>query len=313
MRRDETSTSNKHYILGLDGGGTKTHAVLFALDDIDCSSPLKTALAGPCNLNSTTEADVRAHFQTILSELDVLVSNIVATGLGAAGISGPGVQDKLHAILSGLNLHNLCIVGDQVAALRGALGPDPGILLIAGTGSIAIGQGSGDTARAGGFGHLVGDEGSGYALGKIFLAETLKAFDGQRAHSPLTQAITDRLSSNDPIAEIMGLFYSQPFDKSRVAQFAVVMDSLLEMGDAETLSIAECEATSLVSLVQAVTKKIKESELKLVLSGSLLKSEDYRAVFLDRLENTETEATYIITEAIADAACGAAMLARELI
>ena len=311
MRRDKTTASEKQYILGLDGGGTKTHAVLFDVNDKEFANPLKTTLAGPSNLNSTGKDRVRAHFQAILRDLDVQVSSIVATGLGAAGISGPRVYETLHEILSSLGLQNLCIVGDQAAALRGALDHEPGILLIAGTGSIAMGQGPRGLARAGGFGHLIGDEGSGYSIGKAFLSETLKVFDGQREHSRMTKAVHEFLDTEDPIAEIMGLFYQAPFDKSRIARFAVVMDPLLDEGDAETLAIAKHEAGVLLRLVETVAKKISGKDLNLVLAGSLLKSKPYRQVFMDLL--TESRANYTLTEAKSDAASGAASLARDLL
>ena len=309
--KQDTLHSSRQYILGLDGGGTKTHAVLYDASDEEFSNPLKTALSGPSNLNSTSQTDVRDHFKALLKDLGIPVSRILATGLGVAGISGPGVKDTLHEILTELGLKNLCIVGDQAAALRGALGHEPGILLIAGTGSIAMGQGPKGIERAGGFGHHVGDEGSGYALGKIFLAETIKCLDGQRDPGPLTRAVVEVLDHSDPVARIMDLFYGVPFDKSRIARYAVVMDQLLEAGDPETLAIAKREAGSLLTLVRTVAKKIGGSDLKLVPAGSLLKSKFYRQVFLDLM--AESGETYDLVEARADAASGAAMLARDKI
>jgi len=152
-------------------------------------------------------------------------------------------------------LKNLCIVGDQAAALRGALGPRTRHPAHRRDRLHRHGTRPERIERAGGFGHLVGDEGSGYALGKIFLAETIKCLDGQRDPGPLTRAVVEVLDHSDPVARIMDLFYGVPFDKSRIARYAVVMDQLLEAGDPETLAIAKREAGSLLTLVRTLPRR----------------------------------------------------------
>ena len=165
------------YYLGIDGGGSKTTCVVG-----DESSILATATVGACNITRVGEAGAReALHQAIrdacqtagINPQQVLRACIGAAGAGRSDIAGI-VRKMVAEIISG----EIDVVGDMEIALRAAFGAGPGVIVIAGTGSIAFGRDAqGRTARAGGWGFAVSDEGSAHWIGRTAVSAALRAAD----------------------------------------------------------------------------------------------------------------------------------------
>jgi len=170
------------YFLGIDGGGTKT---LCAAGDE--SKLLATATAGPSNVLRVGEAQARESLRQSVRQAcaaaGITPAQVTNTCIGAAGAARPEVAEIVRRILAEILPSNILpsginVVGDMEIALESAFGAGPGVLVIAGTGSIAYGRDArGHTARAGGWGFAISDEGSGQWIGRCAVSSVLNAHD----------------------------------------------------------------------------------------------------------------------------------------
>jgi N-acetylglucosamine kinase-like BadF-type ATPase len=163
--------------LGIDGGGSKTSCAIG-----DETSLLGTGSAGPSNVVRVGEEQAREAIAAALRQAcavaNVTPAEIQRTCVGAAGGGRPATAEALRRIISALVPGEIEVVGDMVIAMEAASGSGPGVVVIAGTGSIAYGRNAGgQTARAGGWGFAVSDEGSGYWIGRAAVAAALRAYD----------------------------------------------------------------------------------------------------------------------------------------
>ncbi len=170
------------YYLGIDGGGTKT---LCAVGDE--SKLLATATAGPSNVLRVGEAQARESLHQSVRQAcaaaGITLAQVTRTCIGAAGAARPEVAETVRGLLAEIfpstNLPStIHVVGDMQIALEAAFGAGPGVLVIAGTGSIAYGRDlKGNTARAGGWGFAISDEGSAHWIGRAAAAALVRDMD----------------------------------------------------------------------------------------------------------------------------------------
>lgn len=290
--------------VGWDGGGTKTRVV--CLDRNACTVAENTF--GPLNPNGAPPAEIMrtvAQAQAWLQSLGKCRGMV----LSVAGISNPKtallLSEALQSAKSSIPYH---VVGDQESALYGAVGLQ-GAVLIAGTGSICTGHTTdGRTARSGGFGYLVDDEGSGYAIGRDILRAVLRASDGRGQPTSLTSLVSALPEWQDTPA-ILTRLYREGFEKSDVAALAPL--TLEALGDPVSDAILQNAALELVSLAKAVIDPLSLQQSKLALSGSVLAHmQPVRAQVINAL--TLLYPTLNCCEPIADAAHGAALMAFEM-
>ncbi len=167
--------------LGIDGGGTKTTCVVG-----DDTSVLATASAPGSNVIRLGEAEAKLGLQAAISQACCQASisplRVVSACVGVAGATNDEVNATVRKIVrQALPNAHVVVVGDMEIAREAALGDGPGVIAIAGTGSIAYGRNtSGETARAGGWGYAISDEGSGQWIGRRAVAESMRAFDAAR-------------------------------------------------------------------------------------------------------------------------------------
>ncbi|MGA7292062.1 MAG: BadF/BadG/BcrA/BcrD ATPase family protein, partial [Terriglobales bacterium] len=154
------------YYLGIDGGGTKTRCIL-----ADETSVLAKAMTGGCSVIRLGEQEARQSLHSgirqVCTAAEITPDRISAICIGATGAARPEIAAKIRGILAELvpriASSGIEVVGDSVIALEAAFGADPGIITIAGTGSIVYGRdAAGRSARAGGWGFAISDEGSGH-------------------------------------------------------------------------------------------------------------------------------------------------------
>ncbi len=192
------------YYLGIDGGGTKTRCLL-----ADETSILAQAMTGGCNIIRLGEQQAREALRTAVRQVcataKISPEQIRAICIGAAGAARPEIEAKIRSILaeiisetvSGNAQPKIEVVGDAVIALEAAFGSGPGVIAIAGTGSIVYGRDAAShTARAGGWGFVVSDEGSGHWIGRRAISAILSAHD-QGLETALTAMVlqTSKLTS----------------------------------------------------------------------------------------------------------------------
>lgn len=272
----------------MDGGGTGT-TVLAADEEKD----LLQVKSGGLNYNSYGPEGVAGtlgQVKDMLEEKGLDAGDCLAVGIGCAGISNPDAGKFIKETLADLGYHcPVSLFGDQKAAMYGAFEKEDGILLISGTGSICLGQmDQGNVEyRAGGFGHLIDDEGSAYALGRDILSTVVRAGDGRERPTALTEAVFKKLDISS-IPELIGYVYAKERTKKETAGLAVLLSCPLVKEDRAAAEIMEKAALGLSELVYNVYGKMKEKKgsagIPLVLHGSvLLKNEAIRKKLLEKL------------------------------
>ncbi len=179
------------YFLGIDGGGTKTTCAVG-----DQSSLLATATAGASNIVRVGEQKARESLHQAVRQAcaagGITPEEVAHTCVGGSGAARPEVASIVRSILAEILPGPIDVVGDMETSLEAAFGEGPGVIVIAGTGSMAYGRDpQGKTARAGGWGFAIGDEGSAHWIGRQAVNSVLRASDQDKdaAASPLAKSL----------------------------------------------------------------------------------------------------------------------------
>ncbi len=193
------------YFLGIDGGGTKTDCAVG--DDFTL---LGRGSAGTAKLSRVSEERARANLGAAIeracSAAGVPLSSIMRTCYGMSGASNLENAQRARHMTSAIVPGEVEIVGDTTVALQAAFGPEAGVVVIAGSGSIAYGRNErNQTARAGGWGPSVSDEGSGDWIGRAAVSLSLRAHDAGAATSFLPEIMnTWHLATYDDVVRCVG-------------------------------------------------------------------------------------------------------------
>ena len=292
------------FVCGIDGGGTKTTVLCSTLQN----QIIEKRTFGPFNLNSIGEDA----FRNILCEIVLFlqeIGNCRALCIGAAGVNNTRMAEIVTEVFSAAGIP--CkLTGDQNIAHTGALGGKEGIALIAGTGSVCFGKtADGRTAMAGGWGHLLGDEGSGYALGRDALRATARLFDGYGEPTVLKNLMEAEFGLDSP-EKMVTYVYSN--DKSAVAAISHIVDEAASENDPVALGIIRDNASQLVSQVCAVSKRLGLKACDVALLGGLLANPTHlRGQFVRLLH--EANPLLKCTEPLHSAAEGAVIEALSLV
>ncbi len=242
------------WIVGIDGGGTRTVACAADLS----GRVLARAEGGPANYHTVglpAFADLVAGLVADLARAAALdQTGLALVSLGLAGADRDHDRRLLLAALDRLGLGcPFLIDSDARIALAAGLGErGAGIVLIAGTGSIAYGlTAKGEVVRAGGWGHIVGDEGSGYDIGRQAIARGLRAHEGRDIPSVLLDKIIARLGVADQ-AGLIAFVYSPATAKADIAALAATVAEAAADGDRLAAAILADAADDLAALVLSV-------------------------------------------------------------
>jgi N-acetylglucosamine kinase-like BadF-type ATPase len=243
--------ANARFILGADGGATKTVAAVFDLQ----SDALHLAYAGPSNADAV---GAQAAVQALLSVAGEAMglAGITSADLAAAVLAVAGTDtDAIASHVRAVRTEDWIVVNDVVAAWSAATGAQPGIGVISGTGSNVLGVGrEGRAWRAGGWGHLLGDEGSGYWFGIESIRAALRDRDESGAQTALGEAAVEFFAA--PSVEALAVrVYSQPLTKGEIAAFAAEAARLAGDGDAVARELFERGGRELGGQVAAVIRR----------------------------------------------------------
>jgi N-acetylglucosamine kinase-like BadF-type ATPase len=271
------------YIIGIEGGGTKTTAVLCALDGVILSE----AQGGPSNFHiigiEKTAGTLLDLIQTCCHSVGCEVSQI---GAVVAGLAGAGRVLDQQRIMDGLidaahiknvHLEKVLIESDARIALEGAFSGKPGVVVISGTGSIVFGKDERDRVyRAGGWGRLIGDEGSGYAIGQEAFHAAARLLDGYGEKTKLLKLFYEKFGLGTQEA-IIDAVYGKKFDFSSVVP--VVMEAASK-NDPVAKKILAQACSDLVEVIDAVLMKMNKGrngvpKRPLAFVGSLLMHDNY--------------------------------------
>jgi len=296
--------------LGIDGGGTKTRAVL--LDEN--GREIVRAVSGSSNVHAVgpavAGASLREVIEEVLSAADLTVAGVTAAGLGLAGVARPQdrrlVQDLLAHIAP---FRNVVITHDAEAALVGGIGRRHGVVLIAGTGAISYGVNSrGESQRADGWGYLLGDEGSAHWIGLEALRAVVRARDGRGRSTLLTATILSYLGVPDVDALLMRV-YAEDFGVPQRAALAFLVSQAARDGDVVAQSILREAGRWLGETVCAVVRGLGmgDETFEAVLMGGVLSARDLVWEMVVSVLGRVAPHAHII-EPRHDAAVGAALL-----
>ena len=235
-------------VLGIDVGGTSTRAVL-----IEDGVPTQRYSSGPFNFQLDGDGVPR------MAAL-VQAAHPAAVGIGIPGLARvPDAAATFAAAIGEASGVPARVASDATVAWLGAFVGGPGILVIAGTGSVAIGGGSyGELALIGGHGHLVGDEGGGYWIGRQALRAALAATEGTGPATALTDMITK--ASGASLYDVMVRVQRAPGDRSELTGLAPVVGKCAAdpVGDPVARAILADAAGALAGLVTALRRRFGE-------------------------------------------------------
>lgn len=262
-------------IIGIDGGGTKTE--LFGLD-------VKTKrgfhlIGGPSNPNTVG-------FETTFQNVCKLVENSlnlhcrhdnepISLAVCMAGIDREnGRASLLSALQAYFPSIRVQVGNDAQAVLAAGTQGEPGVALIAGTGSIAIGEdATGYYSRAGGYGPLIGDEGGGFFIGREAIMTAVQSFEGRAPATQLWSRVTSFFDINHP-QELIPRIYESSHPISTIASFAIEVVQCAREGDVTAGRIIREAISHHIRLIESVAHRLDDRiERRLILSGGLFRSE----------------------------------------
>ena len=256
---------------GWDGGGTKTEVCILDGE----GKLLAKRVFGPLNPNGTDPERVRETVREAVEFMRSQPGGEAACGgtvIGAAGMSNLETRRLLKEALEEAGWHReIRLEGDQTIALAGAV-DGPGAILIAGTGAICCGRDpEGNPFRVGGYGYLIDDGGSGYAIGRDILTAAVRAFDGRGRPTLLSRLAAERLGI-DPseIQRMITWLYAPDTGKKEIASLAPLLTEALGQGDETARKIARKAAADLAELVITGWRKSRMDSGELAVTGSIL-------------------------------------------
>ena len=278
--------------VGIDAGGSKTAAALVDGD----GRVVALGRGGPSNHLSGNAGRERMR-QAVTDALKPLLAETIEAEIslhaGLSGISVPDKQRNFEEALEGLLAPTwLSCSDDAEIALEGAAAGGPGVVVIAGTGSIALGRATdGRKVRVGGYGYLLGDEGSGFDLGRRGLMAALQAADGRGPSTILVERLSRVLAVED-VRQAPGLLYGSSREVEALAALAPTVLAAAADGDVVAGAIVESAGKCLAALAAAVARRLNEP-LLVFGTGSLLgNSQQLRVAFDAALRATDPPLRY---------------------
>lgn len=233
-------------LLAIDAGGTKTD-LLWAQPD---GHVLAHVQGQGMNIASKPPGAWQEVLEDLFRQASVDRETVHVVCAGAAGYTLPDRRALLeHLLQQLLPGARVLVLADYAIALEGATGGNPGVLVIAGTGSIACGRDrEGKLMRAGGWGYLLGDEGSGFWIGREAIRAVLAAKEGWGEQTRLTDMLSETLGTSDA-GEWLSALYRTQNPQSLLAQLAPLVTEAAEQGDASAQNILFHAAEHLAGLV----------------------------------------------------------------
>jgi N-acetylglucosamine kinase-like BadF-type ATPase len=249
------------FFLGIDGGGSKTRCVVG-----DENSLLGSGSSSGCNVLRVGEACAQSSLEAAIHEACVQAGvsprEVARTCAGVAGGARREIAGVLRHLLAGIVGGEIEITGDMEIAFEDAFGTRPGVIVISGTGSIAYGRNvRGETARAGGWGHAISDEGSGHWIGLAAIRAAMRAHDRGES-SALLKDLMDALGVSTVEELVVRVNANPPPDFA--ALFPVVLSTALasrvlsaaDAGDLIAKEVLDYAGHELAKLGEAVIRRL---------------------------------------------------------
>jgi N-acetylglucosamine kinase-like BadF-type ATPase len=311
------TSPNDDLVIGVDGGGTKTVAWVAPRNDPTNTIVLGRGQAGPGNPRAVG-----------FKAAQLVIGYAIAQALTAAGrsrdpvaaaclcLAGAGREPEQRRMVEWARRSGVAtrarVTGDAEPILAAASAENWGIALIGGTGSLAWGRSrEGQTARTGGWGYLLGDEGSAYAIAVAALRAATQAADGRAPHTILLPRLMHRLNATEP-SDLIEKVYDADLTRDQIAALAVSVFDAASEQDFVADQIISTAADDLATMVATLAQRLglAGGTYPLAITGSvLLQQEPYRQRLLERL--AVRSAAPATVQLVTDAVAGSVVLARQ--
>ena len=261
------------FVLGIDAGGTKTVCQL-AGDD---GRILGEARGPGANLQAAGELAVEKTLHSLMDEAMAghAEARLGAICVGMAGVDRPGDADVVRGIMRRIGQSaRVLIVNDALVALEAGAPGAPGVVIIAGTGSISYGRNAeGQAARAGGWGYVLGDEGSGYWIGRHALRAVVREADRRGPRTSLTERTLRHFGVARPQDLIHEIYYGG-MRPGAIAALASEVHAAFAEGDVVSSGILEVGVRELVSSAASVVARLRleQEPFTFVLAGGIFRA-----------------------------------------
>lgn len=243
-----------NYVVGIDAGGTKTMCLLAD----ETGHIISEARAGGANLSTAGELAVEKTLHEVMEEAiggrDIMPAAIC---LGMAGVDRPSDGRTVRAIMRRISgKARVVVVNDALVALVAGAGDNPGIVVISGTGSIIYGRNRENrAARSGGWGFVLGDEGSGYWIGKRALSAVMRANDGRGPRTLLTEKLLAHFGLDQP-SDLVQLVYYKDMPLPEFARLGALVEEARQAGDEVATGILRAAAAELALGAESVVRRL---------------------------------------------------------
>jgi N-acetylglucosamine kinase-like BadF-type ATPase len=270
------------HVIGIDAGGTKTVCLL-----ADQEGTVISRAKGPgANLQAVGELQVEKVLHEVMEEA-IGAREIVpaAICLGIAGVDRHDDRAVIRGIMKRIGLKaRVVIVNDALVALEAGVPGEPGVVIISGTGSIAYGRNAaGEAARSGGWGHVLGDEGSGYWIGRAALRAVLGAADHRAPETLLTPMLLEHFNVSQPQA-LLHEVYHHNAKPAAIGALAGCVQRAFGEGDQAAAAILRGAANELEGAALSVARRLAllDQPFTFILSGGIFRAVPWLAQELDR-------------------------------
>ncbi|MCK5738098.1 hypothetical protein KAH55_02910 [bacterium] len=250
--------------IGVDGGGTETLGILTN----ETGVILATAKVGASNYQAVGAENLKVELESLFSQLGVDLTGkdkmVEGIYLGLAGAGRESDKQEIRAIFKNAPYVNqLNVDSDAMIALSGAFSGAPGIIIIAGTGAICFGKSADDhVVRSGGWGYLLGDEGSGFFMGQQAIMAALKDLDGRGPKTRLRAAIEKRFNLKQ-IDLIIPKIYKGEIDRPTIASIGPIVFELAADNDAVATELVSRTGKEQGKMARAVAEKLNLNNQKI--------------------------------------------------
>jgi N-acetylglucosamine kinase-like BadF-type ATPase len=273
--------------IGIDGGGTKTTCVIG-----DETGKIQATAAGKSgNIQSKPVDEVKdvvlQLIDDVTAQTETTPDQIQSIYLSMAGCGQPSDKKRVFEALRPFIADpvRLFVETDVVGALAAGTWGEPGIVLIAGTGSIAYTYtSSSEINRVGGWGYLLGDEGSGFDIGRKGLSAVLQQFDGRGEDTMLTGLVMEKLNLANP-GELISFVYGRDNVKEGIADLSKLVFTAAKNDDPVAIQIIDEAISELIRLVETNQRVGETKKLPLVISGGLFSDEFFKRRFTIKLRD----------------------------
>ena len=270
------------YYLGIDGGGTKTTAVIC---DENCNF-ISSFVGESINFNSVGTKTARENLRSIADGV-TQGGNIRpdAVFIGMSAIS-ERADDALTKELCDdiFDCGNIIMDSDVFIGIEAMRCDGAAAMVISGTGSMAAGRlADGEIIHTGGWGYILGDEGSGYAMALDAIKAGICASEGSSQPTSLTQAVLDHFKISD-MQELIDIFYDPPLPRSEIAKFAPVFMDCVKNADQAATEILKYHAKKLADTVSALLVRMPEGTPLGLWGGVMINCTEFRDEFSSHIK-----------------------------